>query len=614
MAQTVNVGGVTHTFPDDATPEMIAEALGADYEAPAKAPEATLKPGGMWSHAQQVASGLVEGFGPEVSAATQSAKARIGNLLTNGSLADPNVDSPYGSTYQQTLDAYKARQGEFEQANPRASMIETIAGNTPTTLAGIATGGGAANVAGNALTKVAPSIGPAIAATGDFLGGNAGEGKGIANWLLRRGSQATSGAIQGGEAGALQSHEGEGSVGDQALTGAEIGGPLNTVATPALTRLLAPFRAEIPQESADIGNAASKLGVEIRGGQLTPNASINKLDSSLASGGNEEQIASFNKALPTTIGESAENLAPTVMKRAMTRIGGVFDKAAQNGEVDTTSVDPKTGLPVFAQKMQELRNEMLAEMPSDDPATKRITDAFDRVNQVELSNHGNIPGNEYLALTRQGSTTGRLLRDSDPNVKYWGGQLRDVLDDGLARGTPQYARELGEARQQFRNYRVLEPLVDKSPSGVIDPKALLAPVARQTRDFAQGSGGDLATLARAGKFLPSATVQGGAKEVGNHLVNLANKHPIATMAAPFAMAEGLHFLPEAASLIGEHPAAAIGTGIAGTTALAARKGLGYIMQKPGYRNLLIQNGLTPPGVPVNPLLPGAAWVANQPDR
>lgn len=186
MAQIVKAeDGTIHTFPDEATPEMIAGALGGVYHPPAgKGMEAN--GGASWSGADSFSNGVLMGLGDEIKAGAVAAK----EALTGG--------LPFGKAYDQALTMYRGAKQDYQQQHPVLAPALEIGGG----LASGVAGGGALKAVGMGLPAATSMAGRAAqaGATGAGFGGvygfNEGEG-GVGNRLEAGGKGVAFGGMFG---------------------------------------------------------------------------------------------------------------------------------------------------------------------------------------------------------------------------------------------------------------------------------------------------------------------------------------------------------------------------------------------------------------------------------
>lgn len=244
-----------------------------------------------------------------------------------------------------------------------------------------------------------------------------------------------------------------------------------------------------------------------------------------------DQVNHFTRAVARTFGEDAENLTPQVMQRARARLGSEFDHVASNTTIraddafgrDLTTVlqEARTVLP--AAEVVPLARQMDAIVSKIDPA-------------------GNLTGETYQALTRKGAPLDRAMQSTNPNVKYYAGQIREALEDAMQRSaTPEMAARLAEARRQYKNMMTVAPLVVKGTPGEVSPLALQQRVNGSFSGRAFRGGGELGDLSDLGQMFFRRPADSGTP-MGTLVVDQMMRHGNALAAAGLAAATGGGYL------------------------------------------------------------------------
>lgn len=327
-----------------------------------------------------------------------------------------------------------------------------------------------------------------------------------------------------------------------------------------------------------LAQRAKELGIQVTPAQLSDSTFVKTLRSvvgkfpfSGSDAAKAAQAGQFRQAVAQTFGEQLdpENpaITPEVMARAKSRIGDLFNRAASHGvPVDTQFGKELTGLRDEAS--QVLTPEQMA------PINKQIGNIFDKVDE-----NSKISGQAYQALTSKGSPLSRALSGTDPNVRFYAGGIKDILDSAMERnGNAIQKAILSEARPQYKALKTIEPLVAKAPSGEISPALLLQQVAKKTPSMAYGGGGDLADLGRIGQaFLKDSIPDSGtAQRVGIQNFMMGLSRPAEVGGAALA-GHALGF---------SNPATA--AGIAGT--LGAARTIRAILDNPRLANAILRRG------------------------
>lgn len=241
---------------------------------------------------------------------------------------------------------------------------------------------------------------------------------------------------------------------------------------------------------------ADKFGIPIYFSQQTSSPFVakasqmaGKLPGSGMSGLVDAQQGSFNRAVARTFGEDAERITPDVMAKAKTRLGSEFDAVAAGTTVKADSQ--------FLHDVHGVLKDADSTLVDSEMKVlhKQVGNILDKITGA-----GEIEGDAYQALTRKGTPLDRAMQSSDPNVKHYASQIRNVLDDALERSAPpDLLGRLKSARGQYKNMKTIEDLVEKSHSGDISGPSLMGAVRNSYGNMAYGGGGELADLARIGQ-------------------------------------------------------------------------------------------------------------------
>lgn len=473
------------------------------------------------------------------------------------------------------LEAVQQETAETRAANPISSTVGGVAGTVLPLLAGGAT------TVGGRLLGVTGTVPEQI-----LMGGLSNAALSGADTLARGGTleQARDNALLGGSIGAVAPF---------ALgTAGKFGNALLGKTSPEVAQL------------ADL--ARSKYGIPIGPGQISESPMVKVADSVVNkmpfSGGtvsNAQQASAFNRAVSKVFGENAASITPDVMGRASTRIGDMFEDAA--GKTPQIVGDPS-----FDQKILDVMTN--AQMSLTEQQMKPLMQQFDNIVRKFQQGKGSITGEVYQELTKKGSPLWNAMKSGDPGIRDTALALRSVLDDAFERSaSPEVVQMLRTARAQWKAMKTVEDLVEKSPTGDINPALLMGAVRKSYGDMAYGGGGDLADLARIGQqFLKAPPSSGTAERLA--VMNMLTKvGGVGGVAATAALNPGSIPLMAAVGV----PAAA--------GYLAAAKGAGSLLRSNTLANKLIGNSL---GAAANPnaikagnlLLRGATGETAMPER
>lgn len=481
--------------------DLLKALTGTPSRASAKAPSAPKEDSGAqkpapgtpaWGFKQELLDLPTFGTADEISAAGGAAGRSLHQLFS-GQTPTP------GANYDAILPQVRASKAQYESEHPFWSTAAQIAG----------LGIGAPAAAG---ARAIPSIAQ--------IGARAGEAVGDATGLPTLG-RVIGGAITGGVgAGAYGFGSGEGGLQNRLQnaenlgeTGAIIGGaiPLAAKAGSTLAHAVTgggvnPLRANLAETAID------KYGIPVRGGQISESPFIQWLDSVLGktplsgySARNEKSAAAFTRAVSKTFGEDADSLTPDVMSAAKSRIGKVFNDVAAN----TTIPDAADNV---LKPIGEVIHEAYQVMPENEvsPLLKQLESIGSAIDPQTRA----LSGEAYQALTRKGTPLDRAMGSSNPNIRYYASQIRNVLDNALQQSAaPADTAALRNARLQWKNMRTVQDLAAKANiEGEISPQALLGAVKKSYKDMAYSGAGDIGELAKIGKeFLTDKPSSGTAE-------------------------------------------------------------------------------------------------------
>jgi hypothetical protein len=345
-------------------------------------------------------------------------------------------------------------------------------------------------------------------ASGALLGGPlmAMRGPTVAKTIIGGGGAGAAGAFGGAE-GTPEEQASE--TGSGALAGAALGAALPVVGNVALRGAQAVGRGVDPGIQA-LARRAEELGIPLSGAQISGSPAMKYLESTLNKmpgvykGAPGQQREAFTQAVSRTIGEDTPKITTEVMASAKTRIGKMFDDVASMTKIKADD-DLINGL-------KRIEDEA-AQVLTAGEMTPIKTQLGNILGKVE---DGVIDGKTYQALTRKGAPLDRASSSSDPNVRFYAGQIRGALDDALERSAaPETLEVLRTARTQYKNLKTIEDLAEKADaSGQISPALLLSKVRQSYGDYAYRGGGELGDLAKIGQqFLKEPPSSGTAERL-----------------------------------------------------------------------------------------------------
>lgn len=396
--------------------------------------------------------------------------------------------------------AHTAATNQFNQvySNSPAATIGRAGGNILATLPLMSGAGAVLGGAGEVASAVAPAIAPVV----DFASGAT-----TGNSLLSLLSKGALGAEQGATATGLTSSASNQPLDQQLKQGAELGGTIGTVAplVGAGARAIgnALTGGTVSQEVANLAiRAQDQYGIPLTGGQIAQHpfqqymySMMGKLPLSGVQDRLDAAKSAFTKAVSNTFGEDSPSLTPDVMQSAKERIGNVFDRVAQNSNINVTGK--------FANDLLSIGSEADQVLPASElaPIQKQIANIQSKMVPPSPGGMATIDGETYQSLTRKGSPLDRAANSADSNVRYYAGQIRNALDDALeASASPQDIADLRQARLQYKNLMTIKGLAANAGiEGEIDPTKLLGAVGKSYKNNAFTGAGDIGDLADIGK-------------------------------------------------------------------------------------------------------------------
>lgn len=273
-------------------------------------------------------------------------------------------------------------------------------------------------------------------------------------------------------------------------------GPLTMKALEATKRAAAP---KLNEDAAKLAQRAQELGVplslnQVAGSRVRDNAQkiSQAIPLSGVKGFEENQVSSWNKALSKTIGVDADKLTPETVNKALSNFDMGYTDALKGTTVRVTSKQ-LAGLDEIAKE---------AEMSLGKDAADTVRKNVDYVKQQMKS--GFMRGEKANSIRRE--IMARASRGGE--VKEWLGDLSSKLNEVITDSLPvDKAQSLQNLNRQYRNFKTVEPLLEKSTDGTINPAHLLQRVA--SSKYIKGSRAelgqdDLVDLARIGKFMTKA--------------------------------------------------------------------------------------------------------------
>ena len=422
--------------PEGTSPEQ-AQTLMQDYMATQSPKPDTGDDGFDFGAALQGASDFGSyGFGDEAIAALTAGGASALDFIGLDTLLGGELDKSFGEIYSEQLEK---RRGELKEAQERSPVSYMTGG----------VGGALLTGAGGLGTKGGQSLAKSLSQGGLLSRATKGAGAG-----------AVSGGVYGfgiGEGGAGERLEsalpaaGLGFVGGGAipLAGATLRGAKSVVAP------------KIKESVKPLAKRAADFNIPLSIDQLSPTKfrqAFQKVSQDMPFSGVDDfidaQRQAWNKAVAKTIG--VDDLGPAGIKQFKKNADEEFGVLAKDKVIEPTSD--------FAIKLQAIVDDAYEGMGDEiggivERKAKKIFNTMAR-DEVQGS---------AVAAVRSGLVQKKVKSDAAEHI----GDIISLLDEQIAPVLTTAERAtLATARRKYRNFKTLEPLLEKSTDGTINPSAL----------------------------------------------------------------------------------------------------------------------------------------------
>lgn len=227
----------------------------------------------------------------------------------------------------------------------------------------------------------------------------------------------------------------------------------------------------VAPELQPLAQRAQQMGIPLSLNQVAPGRirnTLQKVSQAIPGSGVEPfeqaQHSAFNKAVASTLGEQADNLGPETINSFLDRASTDFN-GIMGGK--TVSV-PEDNLSAITNIGKEAGQNLTG--PVADIVKNRIAQL-----QEDISQGGTIAGDKLASFR---TSLIKAIPRADSGAKGYLGDLVDEVNN-LAQSAvgPEDAAKLAILRNQWRNYKTVEPLLEKSPDGNINPTSLMQRVA-----------------------------------------------------------------------------------------------------------------------------------------
>lgn len=429
------------------------------------------------------------GLAPKAAAAVGAVPIKL--ALEGRELVDSGYKAPsYSDIYKKNVELYNAPSDRAYKEHPVLATIAELAG-------GLKTGGDIAatkagrTVANSARTGLLPQA-TSLAGRAANLGTKAAIGSATG---------ATSGAIYGAGTSA------PGDEGTGAKQGAIAGGIVGAAAPVAAAGLGSAKNAVAPRiegATLELAQRARDLGIPLRLDQIAPTRARNtvqKISQEIPFSGVDEfehtQKQAFTKAVAKTIGQDANDLGPDTIKSFLKDAGNKFSSAIGDQEIKFTPKDLNQFGDIVENSKGKITNDLVS-------IVKKNVDDFMKNSEFKFGQGRTIPAEKLASLRSQ------ILNDLPSiqgDARQHVAKIIDAIDSVVEKQiSPESAAKLSQARLEWRNFKTIEPLLEKSTDGTINPAELLnrvkaTPYIKASRSTVGQD--DLVDLARIGKqFLP----------------------------------------------------------------------------------------------------------------
>jgi len=442
-------------------------------------------------------------FGERIAAGLGVVGAKVYDKTLGDNVTDGQSIS---ALYKDARDSQNKTAGAHQGAYT-AGAITGVAATLPLLSTKVLTGGRAVNGARGAVNAIPEALG----AVGNYVRGGqvaatAGTGAKVANItgkaLRAAAVSAPTGALYG-YGGSRNDLDSAGAVSD-AKSGAIISAALGASVPIAGAALKSIPRPNVSQSVKDLAVAAkNKFGIDLSLDQIAPSNvrdTVQKISQNIPGSGVDafqaKQAGQWMRGVAKTIGEDADNLQPEVINNYLARAGKDFEGVLSGKNIKFAQTDINSLADIATAAKRKVSSNLA------DVVQNNVNDVLDNLSQFKVGNGGlrEVPGEKLASLRSQ------LLADL-PSIEGGARQqvakIIDKIDEVVnTHLSPDEVKQLATARTQWRNYRTIEPLLEKSTDGMINPTQLMQKVAssKYIKASRKATGeDDLVDLARIGK-------------------------------------------------------------------------------------------------------------------
>lgn len=469
------VAPVTSDWRTRAQPVTADVGASNDWRARAQPVEAPGNDMGAGAAAVQGFNSAVP-FGERVAAGLGAVGAKaydvtLGNGVTEG--------QSIGDLYREGRQSQEKTASENPGAYT-AGALTGVAATLPMLSTKVLTGAKATTGVRGAVNAIPEALG----AVGSYVrGGKVAADAGKLAKVADVGGQALRAATVSAPAGALYGYGGsrsdldsQGAV-DDAKSGAVISAALGAAVPIAGAALKSVPKPNVSQAVKDLAaTAKNKFGIDLSLDQIAPSAvrdTVQKISQNIPGSGVDafqaKQAGQWMKGVAKTLGEDADNLTPEVINNYLTRAGKDFETPLAGKTINFSQGDIN-GLADIATAAKRKVSTGLA-----DVVQNNVNDVLDNLSQFKVGEARSVPGEKLASLRSQ------LLQDLpgiEGGARQQVAKIIDKIDEVVGRHlSPAETKQLATARLQWRNFRTIEPLLEKSADGMINPTQLMQKVA-----------------------------------------------------------------------------------------------------------------------------------------
>jgi len=310
-----------------------------------------------------------------------------------------------------------------------------------------------------------------------------------------------------------------------ATSGARMGAAIGAALPVAGATISSVISPKVTGEVKELARKAiDKFGIKLSMDQVAPTRvrnAVQKVSQNLPGSGVDAfqaaQRQQWTRAVAKEIGQDSADLGPETINKFLDDASVKFDNVLK-GKTIKVDYDP-------LKRINAITEEAAANITGD--YAKIVQGKADNIlNQLFTSRQ--VPsGIAYKAKALTGDKLASMrsqLVKSLPNIsgdaKTYVSEMVDVIDEIAQKNLPKDAiAKLADARREWRNFKTIEPLLEKSTDGTIDPAQLMQRVAssKYIKASRKAVGEDnLVDLARIGKqFLRQ---KGGSDTAPNLLI------------------------------------------------------------------------------------------------